>query len=229
MTDDLSGRLAFVDGASRGLGWALALEAAKRGAHVLAMARTIGGLEELDDAIKRAGGEATLVPADVTDDPALARLGAAIHERWGRLDLWLHCAVHAPPLSPAAHIEDKDLDKALAVNARATQRLIRVLDPLLRAAPAGVAVHMDDLHDEQAFFSAYAASKAAARIFWDAWARETVKSPLRILRALPPAMPTATRARFYPGEDRAKLADPAAVATRLLDAVAAGATDPIAL
>jgi NAD(P)-dependent dehydrogenase (short-subunit alcohol dehydrogenase family) len=229
MTDDLTGRLAFVDGASRGLGWALALEAAKRGAHVLAMARTIGGLEELDDAIKRAGGEATLVPADVTDDPALARLGAAIHERWGRLDLWLHCAVHAPPLSPAAHIEDKDLDKALAVNARATQRLIRVLDPLLRAAPAGVAVHMDDLRDDQAFFSSYAASKAAARIFWSAWAQETVKSPLRILRALPPAMPTATRARFYPGEDRAKLADPAAVATRLLDAVAAGATDPIAL
>lgn len=229
MTDDLSGRLALVTGASRGLGWALAQEAARRGAHVLALARTIGALEELDDAIKAAGGAATLVPADVTDDPALARLGAAIHERWGRLDLWLHCAGHAPPLSPTAHAEAKDLDKALAVNARATQRLIRALDPLLRAAPAGVAVLMDDAREEQAFFSAYAASKAAARVFWSAWAREAVKTPLRVLRALPPPMPTATRARFYPGEDRAALADPADVARRLLDAVAARAPDPIAL
>lgn len=229
MTDDLSGSLALVTGASRGLGWALALEAARRGAHVVALGRTIGALEELDDAIKAAGGAATLVPADVTDDPALARLGAAIHERWGRLDLWLHCAVHAPPLSPAAHAEAKDLDKALAVNARATQRLIRALDPLLRAAPDGAAVLMDDAREDQAFFSAYAASKAAARVFWRAWAREAVKTPLRVLRALPPPMPTATRARFYPGEDRAGLADPADVAGRLLDAVAARAPDPIAL
>jgi NAD(P)-dependent dehydrogenase (short-subunit alcohol dehydrogenase family) len=205
MEQDWRGRVVLVTGASRGLGWALARAAAGRGAHVLALARTVGGLEELDDAIRAAGGAATLAPLDVTDDEGLARLGAAVFEKWGRLDGWLHCAVHAPPCAPANHVEAKDLDRAWAVNARATQRLIRVLDPLLRAAPAGIAALMDDAREGQAFFSPYAATKAAARAFWTAWAAETARTPLRVRLAHPPAMPTATRARFYPGEDRGAL------------------------
>lgn len=215
----MSDRLAFVAGASRGLGHACALEAARRGFHVVALARTVGGLEELDDAIRAAGGAATLTPLDLTDDPALERLGAAIAERWGKLDLWLHCAAFPPMLSPAPHASVEDFDKAMAVNARAPQRLIRALDPLLRAAPAAQAVLMDDPRPSRAFYSSYAASKAAAREIWTAWALESRASPLRAMRALPPPMPTALRARFYPGEDRASLVRPAAVAAALFDAL----------
>lgn len=213
--------VALVTGASRGLGHALALEAAARGFHVLALARTVGGLEELDDAVKAAGGAATLVPLDLADEPALTRLAEAIAGRWSRLDLWLHCAVHAPPLSPAPHADPKDFDRTFALNVRATQRLIAALDPLLRAAPAGRAILMDDLRDAEPFWSTYAASKAAARGFWTAWAAETRRLPFRALRALPPPMPTALRARFFPGEDRDRLTPCRMVAPRLLDALAA--------
>jgi NAD(P)-dependent dehydrogenase (short-subunit alcohol dehydrogenase family) len=216
----MSVRLAFVAGASRGLGFACALEAARRGYHVVALARTVGGLEALDDAIREAGGSATLTPLDLTDDPALERLGAALHERWGALDLWLHCAAFPPMLSPAPHADIEDLDKAWAINAHAIQRLIRALDPLLRAAPAGRAVLMDDRREPQAFFGAYLASKAAARAIWTSWALETRKTDLRVVRALPPPMPTALRARFYPGENRGALTRPEAVATALFDALA---------
>jgi NAD(P)-dependent dehydrogenase (short-subunit alcohol dehydrogenase family) len=213
-------RLALVTGSSRGFGYAMAREAAARGFHVVAVARTVGGLEELDDAIRAAGGAATLVPLDLTDEPALARLAGAVASRWGALDLWLHAAAHAPPLSPAAHVDAKELDRAFALNARATQRLIGALDPLLRAAPAAVAVLPDDRREGAAYWSAYAASKAAARAYWTAWALETRASRLRPVLALPPPMPTALRARFFPGEDRARLADPGAVARALIDALA---------
>ncbi len=222
MSIDWRDRVVLVTGASRGLGWALARAAAERGAHVLALARTVGGLEELDDAIRAAGGAATLVPLDVTDDAGLARLGAAVFEKWGRLDGWLHCAVHAPPCAPANHVEPKDLDRAWAVNARATQRLVRVLDPLLRAAPQGFAVLMDDAREGEPFFSPYAATKAAARAFWTAWAAETQRTTLRVSLAHPPAMPTATRARFYPGEDRASLTPTGTAATAVLAALDRG-------
>ena len=136
MTD----RLILVTGASRGLGYATAEALAGPGTQIIALARTVGGLEELDDRIKSKGGAATLVPLDITDDGGLERLGLSIHERWGRLDAWVHTAAHAVPLAPAEHIAPKDLDRALAVNTRATQRLIAMLDPLLRAAPQGRAV-----------------------------------------------------------------------------------------
>lgn len=219
--------VALVTGASRGLGRALAEEAARRGAHVLALARTVGGLEELDDAVKAAGGQATLVPLDLTDDPALDRLAEAIAGRWGRLDLWLHCAVHAAPLSPTPMIDAKEIARSIDLNIRASQRLIAVLDPLLRAAPAGRAVLMDDPQEGVSFFGTYAATKAAARALWLAWARETRRSPFRAALAVPPPMPTAVRGRFFPGEDRGQLTHPREVAPRLLNALAgieAGAT-----
>ena len=220
---DLKGRTALVTGASRGLGRALAESLGARGAEVIAMARTVGGLEELDDAIRAAGGPpATLVPADLTDDPGLERLGAAIHSRWGGLDLWIHAAVQDAPLSPAEHIDAKDWDKAFAVNARAVQRLIRCMDPLLRMSKTGGrAVFFDDPHNVGPFHGAYQASKAASGVILDAWAAETAKFPLTILRLTPPPMPSALRARFRPGEDREALTPARDVAASLLPQILA--------
>ena len=216
--DPSRNRIALVTGASRGLGFATARGLGAAGAHVIALARTVGGLEELDDAIKAAGGAATLVPVDVTDDPALERLGAAIHERWGRLDLWVHAAIHAPPLSPVGHIDAKELDRALAVNVRATQRLIRVLDPLLRLSERGRAVFLtDETGAGQRFHAAYRATKQGQIEIARAWVCEVEATPgLRVVFAAPPPMPTAMRARFYPGERRDRLTDPAVVAARLV-------------
>lgn len=217
MNFDLTGKAALVTGASRGLGFALARALGAAGAEVIALARTTGGLEELDDAIRAAGGPpAVLTPLDITDDPGLERLGAAIHARWGRLDLLVHCAVHAPPLSPAEHAPPKDFDRAMAVNARATAQVIRCMDSLLRAAPAGRAVFFDDRHNTGPFHGAYAASKAAARAMTAAWASESGKAPHEVVHVSPPAMPTALRARFRPGEDREALTPPAEAAAALL-------------
>jgi NAD(P)-dependent dehydrogenase (short-subunit alcohol dehydrogenase family) len=232
--DAFRDRIALVTGASRGLGHAVARALGAAGAHVVALARTVGGLEELDDAIRAAaresGGAATLVPLDVTDDPGLERLGAALYERWGRLDIWAHAAIHASPLSPVGHIDAKDFDRALAVNLRATQRLVRVLDPLLRQSPRGRAVFFTDETGPaagagQRFHAAYRASKQGQIEIAAAWAREVEATPgLRVVFAAPPPMPTALRLRFYPGEPRDRLADPAAVADALLTGLAGEGT-----
>lgn len=133
----LDNRLALVTGASRGVGRAVALALAEAGAHVIALARTQGALEELDDEIRAKGGEATLVPADVTDYDALDRLGAAIHERWGKLDIFVGNAAVLGPITPLGHADQKDWDKVMSVNVTANWRLIRSLDPLLRKSDAG--------------------------------------------------------------------------------------------
>jgi NAD(P)-dependent dehydrogenase (short-subunit alcohol dehydrogenase family) len=210
----------LVTGASRGLGRALAEEAARRGHHVIALARTVGGLEELDDAIKAEGGQCTLVPLDLTDDSALDRLGEALTARWGRLDAWFHCAVYAPPLAPAAMTDARELTRSLDLNVKAVARLVGVLDRLLRTAPAGRAVLMDDRHEGESFWATYAATKAAGRAIWQSWGRETRKSAFRAVLACPPPMRTAVRARFFPGETPDTLTHPTAVAPRLLDALA---------
>ncbi len=214
------GRIALVTGASRGLGRAVAEQLGAEGAHVIALARTVGGLEEMDEAVQAAGGATTLVPLDLTDDPALERLGAAIHDRWGKLDLWVNTAAHAAPLSPADHIAEKDLDRCLAVNARAQQRLMRVLDPLLNAAGDGRAVLLDDDPTGEKFHGLYAASKAAARAFALSWAAERANSSIKVWLARPPAMPTALRRRMRPGESDDGLAQPRDVAAALIDAIA---------
>ena len=153
-------KLALVTGASRGLGAALAEAFATAGCHVLAVARTTGGLEELDDRIQAAGGSATLAPMDVTDPKAMEHLAGSILSRWGGLAVWAHTAVHAPPQAPAGHIDAKDLAKSVATNLTATAGLIPVLDPILRAS-GGTAVFFDDTHHDDKFFGAYGASKAA--------------------------------------------------------------------
>lgn len=200
----LDGQIALVTGASRGFGFAAAAALGAAGAHVIALGRTVGGLEDLDDRIAATGGSATLVPVDITDDPALARLGASIHQRWGKLDLWLHTAAHAAPLQPVEHIEAKEFDRTIAVNIRAFQRLIRVVDPLLRLAETPLALIASDDSAATKFHGTYAASKAAQSALTRAWATET-QGRITVAEIQPPPMPTALRGRFHPGEDRTPL------------------------
>lgn len=218
--------VALITGASRGLGAALAETLAAQGWHVIAAARTTGALEELDDRIRAAGGSATLVPIDVTNDDALRQICLSIHQRWGRVDLWAHTAVHVPPLSPAGHIAPKDWDKTLNVTLRATGVLIGLIEPLLRASPRGAALFFDDpawrnsTGGAQKFFGAYAAAKAGQIALARAWAVEnaalgTGRAP-RVIIATPAPMPTASRARFFPGEDRAALTPCALEAARIV-------------
>lgn len=206
-------QIALITGASRGLGAALA-EALAPSHHIVAVARTTGALEELDDRIQAKGGSATLAPMDVTVPEAMATLCRGIHDRWGKLDLWLHCAIHAAPLSPAHFIDPKDWDKSAAVNATATSVLIAYVAPLL--GDAGTAVFFDDPRAGQKFFGAYGATKAAQIALARSWAAETEKTGPRVRILNPEPMPTALRARFFPGEDRDRLNSTADEAARLL-------------
>ena len=212
-----SPRIALVLGASRGLGAALAEALGGAGWQVVAVARTTGALEELDDRIRRAGGPAaTLAPMDITQDDAMRTLCRCVHDRWGRADLWVHAAVHAPPLSPAHHVTAKDWDRSLAVNARATGILIPMMEPLLRASDRGTALFFDDPQAEGRFHGAYAATKAAQITLARHWQAETARLGPRVLIETPPPMPTGTRARFRPGEDRSTLTGCAEVAANLM-------------
>lgn len=211
-------KIALVTGASRGLGAALAEELAGRGYHVLAVARTVGGLEELDDRIRQAGGSATLAPMDVAEAPAMQQLAEAVLNRWGGLDLWAHCAIHAAPLAPAPHVDGKDWAKSVLVNLDVTRGLIALLEPLLRARQ-GTALFFDDPRAGQKFFGAYGATKAGQIALARSWQAETVSVGPRVVIAEPAPMPTAVRARFFPGEDRAVLTPCRDEAARILDAL----------
>ena len=210
-------KTALVTGASRGLGYATALQLADKGYHIIALARTVGGLEELADVLEAKGQSITLVPLDVTDEGGLQRLCLSIFERWKRLDLLVHCAVKAPLLTPMDALVDKDYDSTMAVNARATARIIALTEPLLRAAD-GTAIFLDDPHAGEKFFAAYAASKAAARSMVKSYQAETANLKPRVVLHQPAPMPTATRARFHPGEDKSVLASAANEAKRMIEA-----------
>ena len=215
---------ALVTGASRGLGHAVALALAPA-RHVIAVARTVGGLEELDDAIAAKGGTATLAPLDVTNDGAMQHLCRDVFDRWGGVSLWVHCAIHAPPLTPAAMIDVKDFEKSMGVNAGATRRLIAFVAPLLR--DRGTAVFLDDPMADAKHAGTYGASKRAQIALARAWAQERT-SPSVVVHT-PAPMPTALRARFFPGEDRKRLtpcADEAARLLAALPALEAGAPGP---
>ena len=212
----MSEKIALITGASRGLGAALA-EALAASHHIVAVARTTGALEELDDRIKAVGGQATLAPMDVTKPDAMAQLCRSIHDRWGKLDMWLHTAVHAAPLSPANTIDARDWDKSVACNVTATGQLIPYIAPLLGEKAS--AVFFEDPRAGEKFFGAYGATKAAQIALAQSWAAETVKTGPRVHVLTPAPMATANRARFFPGEDRALLASPRTEAARLLAAL----------
>lgn len=208
-------KIALVTGASRGLGAALA-EALAPTHHIIALARTTGALEELDDRIRAAGGQATLAPMDLTVEAAMQQLCRSIYDRWGRLDLFVHAAIHAAPLAPAAHVDGRDWAKSVEINATGTQRLITMVDPLLQATPDSAAVFFEDAQASGKFYGAYGATKAAQLSLARAWQAENARSGPRVSIVTPNPMPTATRARFHPGEDRAALSDPRDEAARLL-------------
>ena len=191
-------KIALITGASRGLGAALA-EALAPAYHVVAVARTVGGLEELDDRIQAKGGAATLAPMDITKTDAMAELCRGIHDRWGYVNLWLHTAIHAAPLTPADHVDVKDMAKSLAINVTATSVLIPFVSPLLAAADEAKAVFFDDPRGGEKFFGSYGATKAAQIALARSWQAE---GSTKVQIVSPPGMPTATRARFFPGESR---------------------------
>jgi NAD(P)-dependent dehydrogenase (short-subunit alcohol dehydrogenase family) len=207
---DLKGRIAVVTGASRGIGYTTALALAEAGAHVIAVARTVGGLEELDDAINKIGGAATLVPFDLKDFAAIDRLGAAIHERWGKLDILVGNAGMLGPLSPLGHVEPKAFDEVMAVNVTANWRLIRSLDPLLQASDAGRAVFVSSgaAHKTMAFWGPYSVSKAALQALVMTYAAETLNTKVRTILVNPGPLRTKMRAEAMPGEDPLSLRTP---------------------
>lgn len=208
-------KLALITGASRGLGAALAEGLAAEGWHILAVARTTGALEELDDRIRAAGGSATLAPMDVTVPEAMVQLARSVGQRWGGLDLWAHTAIHAAPLTPTPHIDAKDWAKSVEVNLNATRGLIGLIEPLL-IARQGTALFLDDPHAGEKFFGSYGATKAAQIALARSWQAETASLQPRVVIATPRPMPTAVRARFHPGEDRESLAPCRDEAIRIL-------------
>ena len=210
MTD----KIALITGASRGLGAAFA-ESLSASHHVIAVARTIGALEELDDRIIASGGQASLAPMDITNPEAMAQLCRSLYDRWGKIDLWVHAAVHAAPLSPASTIDSKDFAKSLAVNVTATAALIPFIAPLL--GEDGTAVFFDDTQAKGKFFGTYGATKAAQIALAQSWQAESRKSGPTIKIVTPNPMPTATRARFYPGENRNLLNEAKRLLADILD------------
>lgn len=208
----LAGRLALITGASRGLGAAAALAYAAEGAHCVLVARTVGGLEEVDDKIKAIGGSATLVPLDVTDGDGLDRLGGALYERFGRLDVLLGNAGILGTLSPVGHFEPKIFERVMAVNVTANWRLIRSMDPLLRRSDAGRAIFVTSGVSRRIvpYWGAYAASKAALDMLVGVYAAEVAHTAVRVNLFNPGPMRTFMRREAFPGENEAQQTPPEA-------------------
>ena len=215
----LADRIALVTGASRGIGYATALALAKAGAHIVALARTVGGLEELDDAIKALGGSATLVPLDLKDYQGIDRFGLALHERFGRLDVMIGNAGILGPLSPLGHVEAQAWDEVMAVNVTANWRLIRAMDQLLQRSDAGRVVFISSgvAALALAYWGPYAVSKAALEALARTYAAETQTTKLRINVFTPGPVRTRMRAQAMPGEDPTTLEPPDQVAQTIVE------------
>ncbi|HEY8163505.1 MAG: SDR family NAD(P)-dependent oxidoreductase [Methylocystis sp.] len=217
-----SPRIALVTGATRGIGRAIALELARGGAHIVALARTQGALEALDDEIRALGSEATLVPCDLGDFDALDRLGAALFERWGRLDVFVANAGVLGPLSPLAHVDVKDWNRVMAVNVTANWRLIRSVDLLLRASSAGRVLFVTSgaAHKAKPYWGPYAVSKAALDAMARTYAAEVKDCGVTVMIANPGPMRTRMRAQAMPGEDPMSLPAPEDFARKCLPLLA---------
>lgn len=215
----LRGKIALVTGASRGLGRAVACALAAEGAHILALARSVEGLEALDDEIRAHGGSATLVPLDLTDFDGIDRLGASIHERWGRLDLLIGNAGVLGTLTPVAQLEPKTWSTLLDVNLTANYRLIRALDPLLRGAESARAIFVTSgvARAPRAYWGGYAVSKAALECLARSYAAECAHTAVRVLLVNPGPTRTRMRAQAMPGEDPLTLPAPDEVAALFVE------------
>ncbi len=218
MTKPLADRIALVTGASRGIGYATALALADAGAHVVAVARTVGGLEELDDAIRKHGGSATLVPLDVRDTAGIARLAAALDERYRRLDVLIGNAGIGGPSSPLTHVEPKAWDEVMGVNVTANFHFIRHFEPLLRASDAGRVVFISSgaAHNARAYRGPYGISKAALEALARTFAAETASTNVRVNVFNPGPTRTRLRAAVMPGEDPMTLPSVDAVAEKIV-------------
>lgn len=218
MEKQLKDKVAVVTGASRGIGREIALGLAELGAHVIAVARTQGGLEEIDDEIKKAGGSATLVPLDLKDYAGIDRLGAAIYERWKKLDILVGNAGILGKLSPLGHIDPKVWDEVMAINVTANWRLIRSLDPLLRQSEAGRAIFVTSglAHRCWAYWGPYSVSKAALEALVKTYAAELQSTKVTANLFSPGATATRMRAQAMPGEDPNTLPNAREVARSML-------------
>ena len=219
MSPVLLGKIALVTGASRGIGYATALALARAGAHVVAVARTVGGLEELDDAIRAAGGSATLVPLDLKDYEGIARLAAALNERYRRLDILIANAGILGPLSPLGHVPPNEWDEVMAVNVTANWHLVRSMDPLLRMSDAGRVVFLTSGvgANPRAYWGPYAISKAALDALARTSAAETVTTNVRVNLLSPGPTRTRMRAAAMPGEDPMSLKTAEPVADKIVE------------
>lgn len=222
----LADRIAVVTGASRGIGYQAALGLAKAGAHVIALARTVGGLEELDDEIRDAGGSATLVPVDLTDFEAIDRLGASINERWGQLDILLGNAGQLGVVTPLHQLKPSVFEEVFAVNVTANYRLLRSLDPLLRRSDAGRALFITSgaVSSLRPFMGAYSASKAALEALVKTYANENTKSTINANLIDPGTLRTKMRAYYAPGEDPTTVSLPEEIVPTLVELVSAECT-----
>jgi NAD(P)-dependent dehydrogenase (short-subunit alcohol dehydrogenase family) len=206
----LDGRTALVTGASRGIGAAIAKRFAAEGAHLILTARTVGGLEEVDDAVRAAGGSATLVPADLLDMTQIDKIAAAVHERFGKLDILVGNAGTLGVLSPVGHIDPKVWDETIALNLTVNYRLIRAFDSLLRRSDAGRAIFVSSgaARNANPYWGAYSASKAALEALVRTYAGEITKTNVRVNIVNPGGVRTSMRAQAFPGEDPTTLASP---------------------
>jgi len=206
----LTDRIALITGASRGIGRAVALAFAREGAHVVAVARNTGALEELDDEISGLGGSATLIRLNLSDGPKVDALGPTLYERWGRLDILVGNAGILGPLSPLGHVSESEWDQVMAVNLTVNWRLIRTLDPLLRKSDAGRAIFVSSGAAQKCrpYWGPYSVSKAALEALVKTYAGEVADSPVRANLINPGAVATAMRAKAMPGEDPETLVRP---------------------
>ena len=209
----MSKPVALITGASRGLGAELA-RALSSTHHIIAVSRTIGALEALDDQIKNSGGSSTLAPIDLTDENAVAQLCRSIFERWGKVRLWAHTAIHAAPLGPVMTIDNKDWDKSVTNNVTALAKLIPMVAPLLEEDSK--AIFFEDNTILKKFSSIYGATKTAQIHLVKTWKNECKSIGPQIYVLQPKPMPTAVRARFYPGENRKNLQSVEIEAKRLV-------------
>ena len=219
MTKSLDGRVALVTGASRGIGRAAALAFAEAGAHVVALARTSGALEELDDEIRAKGGATTLVPLDLADAAAIEKLGPALMERWGRLDILLANAGMLGPLAPLTHVSPKEWAKVFDTNVSANWRLLKSVEPALQASPSGRVIILSSgaAHKCLAYWGPYSISKAAVEALGRTYAAETATTPIRVMMVNPGPLRTRMREEAMPGEDPMTLKTPEDLAPHLVE------------